>query len=121
MNSTLGLVVVLFGIAGAPQQASAQDPAPVAALKQELQAKLPRNWQVRVRWRDRAVLASFIPPYQEGFDLWYTPEKLLAKMKSLCPAWGDAVWGMLKDDEDIVMEPTVGGKTVPEMRVSCRA
>jgi len=27
---------------------------------------------------------------------------------------------MLREDEDIVMEPTVGGKTTAEMRVSCR-
>jgi hypothetical protein len=66
------------------------------------------------------LLASFMPPYQEAFDLWYQPEALLQKMRDLCPPPGDGIWNLLREDQDIVMEPTVGGKTTLEMRVSCR-
>jgi hypothetical protein len=66
------------------------------------------------------LLASFIPPYHEGFDLWYRPENLLEKINDLCPERGARIWDMLREDQDVVLEPTVGGKTTVEMRVSCR-
>ncbi len=113
-------LLIVAAVGAMPQLAEAQDPAPVAALQHELQSKLPGNWQMHVRWRDGDVLASFMPPYQEAFDLWYQPEALLQKMQELCPAPGDEIWRMLKPGEDIVMEPTVGGKTTLEMRVRCR-
>ena len=99
--------------------ANAEDTA-LGELKYHLEQKAPRYWQVHVRWRDGVLLASFIPPYHEAFDLWYQPEGLLQKMSDLCPDRGARIWGMLREDQDIVLEPTVGGKTTNEMRVSCR-
>jgi hypothetical protein len=99
--------------------ANAEDTA-LGELKNHLEQKAPRHWQVHVRWRDRVLLASFMPPYQEAFDLWYKPESLLQKMIDLCPDRMARIWGMLREDQDIVLEPTVGGKTTVEMRVSCR-
>jgi hypothetical protein len=89
-------------------------------LKDQLTSKVAGNWQVHVRWRESVLLASFMPPYQEAFELWYRPEELLRTMTHLCPAADDAIWQMLTPDQDIVMEPTVGGKITVEMRVSCR-
>ena len=120
MRWTILVLAAAAAFAGLPQIAAAQDAAPVTALKQELESKVPHNWQMHVRWREGAVLASMIPPYQEGFDLWYQPDTLLQKMRDLCPASGDPIWHMLKPGEDIVLEPTVGGKSALEMRVSCR-
>jgi hypothetical protein len=89
-------------------------------LKIQLEQKAPRHWQVHIRWRDGVLLASFMPPYQEAFDLWYQPESLLERMRDLCPPRGTRIWNILREDQDILLEPTVGGKTTVEMRVSCR-
>ena len=99
--------------------ASAEDAA-LEELKNQLKQKAPRHWQVHVRWRDGVLLASFMPPYQEAFDLWYQPETLLERMRNLCPQRGARIWDILREDQDVLLEPTVGGKTTVEMRVSCR-
>ena len=67
--------------------ANAEDTA-LGELKNHLEQKAPRHWQVHVRWRDGVLLASFMPPYHEAFDLWYKPETLLQKMSDLCPERG---------------------------------
>ncbi|HKA42683.1 MAG TPA: hypothetical protein VKF40_11900 [Burkholderiales bacterium] len=103
-----------------PHAAAADDTAAKAALTRQLEHQLPGNWQMHVRWREGTLLASFMPPYQEAFDLWYQPDVLLDRMKGLCPVAGDPIWHMLTPAQDIVMEPTVGGKTAEGMRVSCR-
>jgi hypothetical protein len=120
MNWVLLLILSGAALTTAPQISDAQDIVPVAALKNQLESKAPSNWQMHVRWREGTLLASFMPPYQEAFDLWYQPESLLQKMRHLCPEPGDEIWQMLRADQDIAMEPTVGGKTAIEMRVSCR-
>ena len=51
---------------------------------------------------------------------WPPSESLLQKMIDLCPDRRAQIWGMLRKDQDIVLEPTVGRKTTNEMRVSCR-
>jgi hypothetical protein len=120
MKWVLPLIISAAGSPVASQIADGPDAMPVAALKDQLANKVPGNWQMHIRWRDGTLLASFMPPYQEAFNLWYQPDSLLQKMRDLCPAPGDEIWHMLKPDDDIVMEPTVGGKTAIEMRVSCR-
>jgi hypothetical protein len=114
------LLVLALAVCGLPTAAGADDAATKVALIQQLEHQLPGNWQIHVRWREATLLASFMPPYQEAFDLWYKPDALPAKMKGLCPVPGDPIWRMLESGQDIVMEPTVGGKTAAEMRVSCR-
>src|SRR5690242_629863 len=99
--------------------AKAEDAA-LEELKNHLERKAPRHWQVHVRWRDHGLLASFMPPYQEAFDLWYQPESLLHRIRELCPPRGTRIWDLLTEDQDVLLEPTVGGKTTAEMRVSCR-
>ena len=120
MNRVLLLMLSAAALTAVPQIGEAQDLTPVAALKNQLESKVPSNWQMHVRWREGTLLASFMPPYQEAFDLWYQPEALLQKMRDLCPEPGDRIWQVLRADQDIVMEPTVGGKTAIEMRVRCR-
>lgn len=120
MKWVLLLITSAAAFSGASQIAKPEDMTPVAALKNQLESKVPGNWRMHIRWREHTLLASFMPPYQEAFDLWYEPENLLRKMRDLCPTPGDGIWHMLTPDQDIVMEPTVGGKTTFEMRVSCR-
>ena len=85
------LIASATAFSAAPKIADAQDPTPVAALRNQLESKVPGNWQMHVRWREGALLASFMPPNQEAFDLWYQPENLLQKMRDLCPAPGDGI------------------------------
>jgi hypothetical protein len=60
-----------------------------------------------------------MPPYQEAFDLWYEPDKLREKMLALCPPGDDAIWHKLAPGQNIVFEPTVGGKSTEAMRLTC--
>ena len=73
-----GLVLIAFveTLLGVLSVANAEDTA-LEKLKNHLEQKVPRHWQVHVRWRDGVLLASFMPPYHEAFDLWYKPETLL--------------------------------------------
>ena len=119
MKWALVLIAFVETLLGVLSVANAEDTA-LGELKNHLEQKAPRHWQVHVRWRDGVLLASFMPPYHEAFDLWYKPETLLQKMSDLCPERGARIWDMLREDQDIVLEPTVGGKTTVEMRVSCR-
>ena len=119
MRWALVLIAFVETLLGVLSVANAEDTA-LGEMKNHLEQKVPRHWQVHVRWRDGVLLASFMPPYHEAFDLWYKPESLLQKMIDLCPERGARIWGMLREDQDVVLEPTVGGKTTVEMRVSCR-
>ena len=123
MRSTMQCRLFLMtfaAIAAAVPRAHSGDATALETLRNELEHKLPSKWQMHVRWRDGALLASFMPPYQEAFDLWYRPTDLLGKMSALCPEPDAGIWHLLRADEDIVLEPTVGGKTTLEMRLSCR-
>lgn len=88
-------------------------------LRDETAAKVPSNWQVHVSTREHALIIFLMPPYQEAFDLWYEPEKLRAKMLTLCPPAGDAIWRHLGPGEIVAIEPTVGGKSAEAMRLTC--
>jgi hypothetical protein len=105
-----------------PVAAEAETAPEVSALTQEIRARLPQDWQLHVRWRDNVLLASVNPrSNQEAFDLWNDPQKRIERLRALCPAADDAIWQRLKPNQDIVLEPTVGGKTMASMRLSCRA
>ena len=114
MRWALVLIAFVETLLGVLSVANAEDTA-LGEMKNHLEQKVPRHWQVR-----GVLLASFMPPYHEAFDLWYKPESLLQKMIDLCPDRRARIWGMLREDQDIVLEPTVGGKTTDEVRVSCR-
>jgi len=88
-------------------------------LQEEIAARVPSNWQVHVSYRDKALVVFLMPPYQEAFDLWYQPELLREKMLSLCPKSGDAIWTKLQPEQDVAIEPTVGGKSAESMRLVC--
>jgi hypothetical protein len=102
--------------------ALAQQPDPAEVLVSELKSKMPSKWEVHVRWRERdQLLATIIPwPYQEAFDLWYDQSKLARTLAALCPKAGEPIWSLIEASQDVVLEPTVGGKTGPAARVSCR-
>ncbi len=90
-----------------------------AYLQQEMARKVPQNWQVHVSRRGDGLIAFFMPPYQEAFDLWYEPRQLREKVLALCPSNDDAIWRMLGPDQNIMVEPTVGGKSTEAMRLKC--
>src|SRR5262245_48702533 len=102
-----------------PAQAEQADP--VTVLTSELRAHAPDKWELRVRWRDGQLLASVTPwPYQKAFDLWYDTPKLIEALASLCPGPGEEIWKLIGAEQDVILEPTVGGKSAVEARVSCR-
>ena len=119
MRRALVLIACIAALLAVLPIANAEDSA-LGELKDHLEQRAPRHWQVHVRWRDGMLLASFMPPYHEAFELWYKPDSLLQKMSDLCPKRGARIWDMLRGDQDVALEPTVGGKTTLEMRVSCR-
>ena len=101
--------------------AIAQQNDPVRALAAELKDHVPQQWQVHVRWREGQLFASITPwPYQEAFDLWYDKSRLAEILTNLCPKPSNSIWALIKPDEDIVLEPTVGGKSGVVAAVSCR-
>ncbi len=111
---------LLAAMALAPGQAAASQDDAVKALSAELKAHTPANWEVRVRWRDGQLLASITPwPYQAAFQLWYNSSKMAETLNGLCPKPDEEVWKLLKADQTVVLEPTVGGKSMIEARVAC--
>lgn len=101
--------------------AVAEQPDPVATLTGEIKAHTPPEWQLRVRWHDEQLTASITPlPYQVAFELWYDLPRLIETLAGLCPGPDQEIWTLIKTDQDAVLEPTVGGKTGVEARVSCR-
>jgi hypothetical protein len=64
----------------------AAEPSPEVYLEREIARKVPQNWQVHVSRRGDDLVAFFMPPYQEAFNLWYEPSQLREKMLALCPA-----------------------------------
>ena len=104
-----------------PLQAAAFQDNAVQTLTEELKAQTPAKWEVRVRWRDGQLLASITPwPYQEAFQLWYDAAKLADTMTGLCPKPDQEIWKLIKPEEDVILEPTVGGKSGADARISCR-
>ena len=98
-----------------------QQPDAVATLTSELRSHAPEHWEIRVRWRDGQLLASLTPwPYQKAFELWYDQPRLIETLRNLCPAATDPIWQQIQPTQDVILEPTVGGKAGVEARVSCR-
>ena len=119
MKRRPSLLLSLLALAAASTLAQQADP--VSTLTRELRARTPAQWLVRVRWRDRQLLASITPlPYDTAFQLWYEPQKLHETLTGLCPQPGAEIWTLLQPDQDVILEPTVGGKSGVEARVSCR-
>lgn len=114
----LSLFVFFISVA-VPAKSEQADP--VGILTSELRAHAPAQWEVRVRWRDGQLLATITPwPYQDAFDLWYNLPKLIALLSNLCPAPTEEIWKLLEPSDDVILEPTVGGKSEVDARVSCR-
>jgi hypothetical protein len=115
-------IVACIASAASAQEKGPVEKDPVVLLTNELKSQTPAQWEVRVRWREGdQLLATITPwPYQEAFDLWYDPSRLFEKLSSLCPKADDPVWSIMTPQQDVVLEPTVGGKTGVEARVSCR-
>jgi hypothetical protein len=120
-NISLGIVAALTILAAAQAHvAKAENPGARELLQRELAARVPKPWQVHVTWRDSTLLAFVTPyPYQDAFDLWFRPEELHTKMLALCPAPGDQVWAQLSPEQNIGVEPTVGGKGGESLRFIC--
>jgi hypothetical protein len=112
--------LVLFLTMGFGDPALSADADPIPMLSNELRARIPEKWEFRVRWRDDQLLVSVTPwPYQDAFELWYDTPTLMGLMK-LCPEPADEIWKLIRSDQDIILESTVGGKSGLEARVYCR-
>ena len=59
MKWALVLIAFVETLLGVPSVANAEDTA-LGELKNHLEQKAPRHWQVHVRWRDGVLLASFM-------------------------------------------------------------
>jgi hypothetical protein len=118
----LPALLLLAAAAFLPVQAPAAPPdEAVKTLAAEIKAHAPANWEVRVRWHEGQLLASVTPwPYQEAFNLWYAPAKLSDTLAALCPKANEEIWKLIKADQTVVIEPTVGGKSMTEARFTCR-
>jgi len=93
----------------------------VTTLTSELKANAPPQWLVHVSWRDGKLLASITPlPYDEAFKLFYEPSRLSELMRGLCPNSSDRIWSLVNPDQDVILEPTVGGKSGVGLQVNCR-
>ena len=53
-------------------------------------------------------------------QLWYDAAKLIDTLTGLCPKADQEIWKLIKPDQDVILEPTVGGKSGADARVSCR-
>jgi hypothetical protein len=60
MRLTLVLGLACCAIGLADREAPAEPSAEAAVLTQEIAAKVPSNWQIRVTWRDKQLLAFVI-------------------------------------------------------------
>ena len=76
----IGLFVALSVSLLMPHLASAERSRAALLLEGDLAAHAPAAWQVHVSERPEGLVAFIIPPYQEGFDLWYQPSLLKARM-----------------------------------------
>jgi hypothetical protein len=113
-------LLALFAAICLALPAGAVEDRAAVALSRDLKEHAP-SWSVRVRWRDGQLLATITPqPYQTAFELWYAPAKMIAALRYLCPSADTEIWSLVGSEHDIVLEPSVGGKTVPGARVSCR-
>src|SRR5262245_7151352 len=123
LETTMRALFLAVGAACIAFPALAQQPDPVGVLADELRSKMPSRWEAHVRWREGGqLLATIIPwPYQEGFELWYDQSKLESTLAALCPKADERIWSLINAEQDIVLEPTVGGKTGVAARLSCRS
>src|SRR5262245_16775311 len=104
--------LVLFLTMGFGEPALSADADPIAMLSNALRARLPEKWEFRVRWRDDQLLVSVTPwPYQDAFELWYDRPRLMEVLTELCPGPSEEIWKLIKSDQDVILEPTVGGKS----------
>ena len=121
-KKTMRALFLTVGAACVAFSALAQQPDPVGMLADELKSKMPSKWEAHVRWREGdQLLATIIPwPYQEAFELWYDRSKLTSTLAALCPKADEPIWSLIDAKQDIVLEPTVGGKTGGAAKLSCR-
>jgi hypothetical protein len=121
-DRTMRALFLTVGVTCVAFSALAQQPDPVGMLADELKSKMPPKWEAHVRWREGdQLLATIIPwPYQEAFALWYDQSKLASTLAALCPKADEPIWSLIDAKQDIVLEPTVGGKTGVAARLSCR-
>lgn len=113
--------ILLSAIGFMPLQVAAFQDNAVQTLTEELKARTPAKWEVRVRWRDGQLLASITPwPYSGSLSALVRCRELADTLTGLCPKPDQDIWKLIKPEQDVILEPTVGGKSGPDARISCR-
>jgi hypothetical protein len=89
-------------------------------LRERIAGQVGQDWNLRVRWREQALVAFLSPPtVQESFNLAYSPGDQESLVERLCPQPDDPLWHLLTPQQDIAIEMQVLGKG--GLRISCRA
>jgi hypothetical protein len=121
MRASHMLLVIALSFIQQPATAQGSRQEAVTTLTNELKENAPPQWLVHVRWRDDNLLASITPlPYDEAFKLFYEPSRLSDALTRLCPSSSERIWGLINAGQDVILEPTVGGKSGIDLQVSCR-
>ena len=55
-----------------------------------------------------------------GFQLRYDTAKMAETLTDRFPEADDEIWKLIKPDQDVILDPRVGGKGGADVRVSCR-
>lgn len=113
-----GLAALIAVLPTGPARAG--DDAAAAAYRERSMQHVPKGWQVRARWRDKALVAFLLPPtFAVGFDTFYDTAAEVGLARDVCPPADDPLWGRIGPDQDLAVEPQVLGKGA--LRISCRA
>jgi len=101
------LLAVIFLAANVP--ALAVDRTLQIEVENSLKGTVPSNWWLRASWRDQTLVVFVSPPVQETFDLWYDTPRQKETLENLCKAIPVVIWNQIRPDQDIAVEPVVGG------------
>jgi hypothetical protein len=112
--------IALFTATAAPVQAV--DRSFEVRLEKSLKNSVPDSWWLRASWREKTLVVFVSPPPAEAFKLWYHEQEQLEVLQQLCREIGAGIWSAMAADQDIAMEPVVGGNGGKgSWRLSCRS
>jgi hypothetical protein len=110
-------MALLLGLA--PAQAA--DRVFETQVEESVRSTLPDDWWLRASWRDKALVVFVSPPIAQAFKLWYDEAKQMEVLTKICRDITPAVWSRIEADQDIALEPVIGGNGGKgSWRLSCK-